>query len=340
VLTLGVDIGGTKIAAGLVTPDGNVLAQLTVPTPAARGPAAIIAAIRDIGCALIRRSSEPVGGCGAGSAGVIDPVSGRVVSATSSLPGWAGTELREELAAAFSVPVTVLNDVHAHAVAEARFGAGASSRTMLLVALGTGIGGAFVRDGQVELGRHGAAGHFGHVPAVLAAGVPCPCGKSGHLESVASGPAILARYRAAAGHGDVLVAGDMPVIGDVPDTRDVFRRAAAGDQRAVTCVNDAATAIGEAIGGLVNALDPEIVVVTGGLAFADTAWFERITDTARASAIPVSEDVPITLAGHGASSAIVGAAAWHLERTISQPRRATSQPQRITSELQRKGRTA
>jgi glucokinase len=307
VLTLGVDIGGTKIAAGLVTSDGRVLDQLTVPTPAARGPAAIIEAVSDIGNALIRRSPDPVAGCGAGSAGVIDPVSGRVVSATSALANWAGTDLRGDLEGAFCVPVTVLNDVHAHAVAEARFGAGASSRAMLLVALGTGIGGAFVRDGQVVVGRRGAAGHFGHVPAVLAAGVPCPCGKSGHLESVASGPAILARYRAVARHRAVTDKGD------VPDTRDVFRRAAAGDERAMNCVNDAATAIGEAIGGFVNSLGPEIVVVTGGLAFADAAWFGQITATARASAIPVSEDVPITLAGQGASSAIVGAATWHLE---------------------------
>jgi glucokinase len=300
---LGVDIGGTKIAVGLVRLDGTVLATAATPTPATEGAAAVIAAVRDVSAALLAQSQETVIGCGVGSAGVIDPSTGAVSSATSSLRGWAGTELRAELESALGLPVTVLNDVHAHAVAEARYGAGADQSSMLLVALGTGIGGAFVRDGRVELGRHGSAGHFGHVPVALATGVPCTCGRRGHLEAVASGPAILSRYLAAPG-ADATVA----------DTRGVFRRAAAGDQHAISVTDSAAVAIGEAIGGFLNTFDPATVVVGGGLAFADDGWFERIVAVAHESAIPAAAECPVIRSAHASDSAILGAATWFLEQ--------------------------
>lgn len=304
-VVLGVDIGGTKVAVGLVRPDGVVLETATTPTPATQGAAAVIAAVRDVSRALVARSNVNVNviGCGVGSAGVIDPSTGAVAAATSSLQGWAGTHLRAELEAALRLPVTVLNDVHAHAVAEARYGAGAGQSSMLLVALGTGIGGAFVRDGRVELGRHGSAGHLGHVPVALAAGVACTCGRSGHLEAVASGPAILSRYLAAAGGGAT-----------VTDTRGVFRRAAAGDEDAISVIDSAAVAIGEAIGGFVNTLDPAAVVVGGGLAFADDGWFERIVAVAHESAIPVAAECPIIRSAHASDSAILGAATWFLDQ--------------------------
>jgi glucokinase len=301
-LVLGVDVGGTKIAAGLVTPGGRVLDRLTVPTPAASGPAAIIAAVHAAGAELMLRAPMPVTGCGVGAAGVIDPATGRVTSATAALPGWAGTDLRNELQDALGLPVTVLNDVHAHAIAEARRSPRGTSPGMLFLALGTGIGGAVVRHGKVEPGHGGAAGHFGHLPVPAAAGMPCACGKSGHLEAVASGPAILSRYRAATGQADVT------------DTREVFRRALAGDEAAAACVGGAAEAIGETIGGLLNALDPEIVVMGGGLAYAGPAWFTAIVRAARSSAIPVTQRCPVTLASNGEGAAVLGAALWHLDQ--------------------------
>ncbi|GAA3343113.1 ROK family protein [Curtobacterium pusillum] len=297
-ITLGVDIGGTKTAAGLVAEDGRVLARAEVPTPAQRGPDAVLETAERLCAELIAAAPAPVLRCGVGSAGVIDPVTGTVVSATSSMRDWAGTDVRGRLGGALRLPVVVLNDVHAHAVAEARFGAGAGTTSMLLLALGTGIGGALVRDGVVEVGRHGAAGHFGHVPTVRAIDVPCTCGRAGHLEAIASGPAIAGRYRRAAGRTDVV------------DTRDVFRRAAEGDAFAANCTSIAAKAIGEAIGGFVNAHDPDVVVVAGGLATADPAWFDEIVRAAGGTMIPIVEDCPIVAARLGADSGIVGAATW------------------------------
>lgn len=302
-IALGIDIGGTKIAAGLVRPDGRVVEQVTVPTPAQHGAAAVLEAVRSSVEPLLARAPEPVTGCGVGSAGVIDPDTGVVSSATSSMTDWVGTDLRGELQSALGLPVRVLNDVHAHAVAEARLGAGAGTGRMLLLALGTGIGGALVDNGRVDRGRHGAAGHFGHLPVSQAAGLPCPCGRSGHLEAVASGPAILARYRA--GH-------DADATVDVPDTRAVFRLAASGDRAARSCIDAAGAAIGAVAAGLINSYDPDLVVISGGLAFADRSWFDRIVKQSRAGTIPVLEQCPIVLSQFDVGSAMVGAAQWSL----------------------------
>ncbi|SDS67587.1 ROK family protein [Microlunatus soli] len=300
-IALGIDIGGTKIAAGLVRSDGRILDRTTVPTPAREGSSAIL----DVACttaeSLLDRSPDRVVGCGIGSAGVIDPDSGTVSSATSSLADWVGTDLRGGVRRRLGLPVRVLNDVHAHAVAEARLGAGAGANRMLLLALGTGIGGALVDAGRVDRGRHGAAGHFGHLPVAEAAGLPCPCGRSGHLEAVASGPAILARCRDRLGDGPELT-----------DTRDVFAAAAAGDIAARTVLDEAATAIGAATAGLINALDPDLVVLAGGLAFADRSWTDRIVDQARSGMIPVVEQCPIVPSQLDVGSAMVGAALWCL----------------------------
>lgn len=173
-IALGIDIGGTKIAAGLVRSDGRILDRTTVPTPAREGSSAIL----DVACttaeSLLDRSPDRVVGCGIGSAGVIDPDSGTVSSATSSLADWVGTDLRGGVRRRLGLPVRVLNDVHAHAVAEARLGAGAGANRMLLLALGTGIGGALVDAGRVDRGRHGAAGHFGHLRSPRPPACPAP----------------------------------------------------------------------------------------------------------------------------------------------------------------------
>ena len=296
---LGIDIGGTKIAVGVVDPDGTVAARLEAPTPAQAGPTAVIQQAERLSQTLLQRTDRTVHGVGVGSAGVIDPRSGVVTTATDLLRGWAGTDLRCELEHRFRLPVTVLNDVHAHAVAEAQIGAGAEVPRMLLFALGTGIGGAITQDGIVEVGSHGVAGHFGHLPSVQALDVTCSCGRSGHLEAVGSGPAILRRYRRATGDREV------------DETQAVFRRAAAGESFAEYVVKTAARAIGEAIGGMVNATDPDRVVLSGGLAFAGDDWIDRIRAAARTTSLPHLENSPILVSSLHGDAAIIGAALHH-----------------------------
>ncbi|MFC9560527.1 ROK family protein [Agromyces sp. NPDC056965] len=306
---IGVDLGGTKIAAGLVGAGGVVLDRASAPTPAAQGPGAVLDTVVDLVRSLLERTGGDVvvSGCGVGSAGVIDAVSGAVSSATDSLPGWSGTRVRDVLTAALAMPVAVVNDVHAHALGEALHGAGAGSPTVLMVAAGTGVGGALVIDGRVQSGRRGVSGHFGHVPAIEAVGRPCTCGGSGHVEAVASGPAMCAVYRE--------LSGDASVV----DGREVVRRAADGDAHAAASVALAGGALGRMIGGLLNALDPDVVIVGGGLASAGEAWWTALRDAAGAERLPLLADTPIVGAALGADAAIVGAAALVAATVMEEP---------------------
>lgn len=295
-LVLGVDIGGTKTAAGLVAADGRVVARASAATPAALGPEAVVETVVRLAVEVLAHSgAAAVLGCGVGAAGVIGPGSGRVVSATSSLPGWAGTDLTRVLGSRLRMPVVSINDVHAHAAGESRFGGGRGRATVLVLAAGTGVGGALVVDGRVQTGSRGVSGHFGHLPSEEARDLPCPCGRRGHLEGVASGPAIRSAYLA--GGGD-----------PVADTQAVFAAADAGDELAAAVIDTAGRALGRTLGGLVNALDPDVVVVGGGLSEAGDHWWSSLRQGFAREAMPVVAGCSLERAVLGADAAIIGAA--------------------------------
>ena len=189
---LAVDIGGTKINAAVVdaaigdqrasepslTLHGPVL---QCATPAAQGAQAVVRAAQDLGDRALAAADVRAEAVGIATAGVVDLPSGTIAHATDALPGWPGTDLAAPFVAALGTPCSVLNDVHAHGMGEALLGAGRGLRSLLMVAVGTGIGGAFIHDGEVVTGTHGAAGHLGHLPCPEAEGLPCTCGRTGHL---------------------------------------------------------------------------------------------------------------------------------------------------------------
>ncbi|MGO4237211.1 ROK family protein [Pseudarthrobacter sp. YAF2] len=303
---VGVDLGGTKTAAGVVSAAGEVLFSETVPTLNRDGGAAILDATAALVSALIGRAQKEglaVTGVGVGSAGVIDSTRGVVVSATDAILGWAGTALTEGLAARLGLPassVRAVNDVHAHALGEAWTGAAAGTTSSLLVAFGTGVGGSFVVDGRHILGHRHAGGHVGHFASPHAyhggAALACVCGGSGHVEAIASGPALLEAY--------LRLGGTAPAR----DARGVFALAGDGDTMAATAVRTAATAAGQAVGGLANIFDPEIVVVSGGLSDAGEPWWEPMRVALRSELLPALADLPVVPAALGNAAAMVGAA--------------------------------
>ncbi|MHA4816737.1 ROK family protein [Streptomyces aculeolatus] len=297
------DIGGTKTAAALVDGDGRLLHRRTVPTPAAAGPAAVLDAAA-AAVAEVAAAGGPYAAAGAGSAGVIDAAAGTVLSATAALPGWAGTALRDELGRRLGVPVAVDNDVHAHALGETWRGAAAGRTHVLLVAAGTGIGGSLVLDGRVHRGARSAAGHLGHMPVPAAAGRPCACGGTGHAEGVAAGPAMAAEYARRTGEDGSAVGGGLAVVAE---------RAAAGDAVAVAVLEEGAVALGEAVGGLVNALDPGLVLVTGGVSRCGPAWWRPLRAAIAATTLPMLSDVPVVPGALGEDAALLGAAGLALE---------------------------
>ncbi len=300
---VGVDLGGTKTAAGVVAEDGSVLFTEQIPTLNRDGGEAILDATAAKVRSLIERAAAmgaTVDAIGVGSAGVINASEGTVISATDAILGWTGTAITAGLTQRLELPSAVVNDVHAHALGEAWHGAGAGATTALMVAFGTGVGGSFVVNGQPLLGHHFVGGHVGHFASPLAVHrgtpLPCSCGHAGHVEAIASGPAIHAAYLREGGSASL------------PDTRAVFDSARAGDELGLQVIAHAAAAAGQAVGGLINILDPAVVVVSGGLADAGELWWDAMEAAARAELLAPLASVRIVKATLGNTAAIVGAA--------------------------------
>ncbi|MFE2378746.1 ROK family protein [Streptomyces sp. NPDC059398] len=303
---VGVDVGGTKIAAGLVAADGTLLTSLVRPTPAADGPAAVLdaiaAAVRDL------PGHERAGGLGIGTGGVIDRDTGVVLSANDLLPGWAGTHLSEELTARLGLPVAADNDANVFALAEQTFGAGRGCRSALYVSVGTGIGGGLVIGGRLLRGNHSTAGEFGHIAVPEAAGLRCNCGRTGHLEAVASGPAMTARFRELTGDDDGRGLRQVAALAEAePD------RAGTAGATARTVLAEGAGALGRALAGLVNAVDPERVVIGGGVASVGDAYWRPLTEAFASELLPGPSGLRPAPASLGPRAAVVGAASLLLE---------------------------
>lgn len=292
---VGVDLGGTKTVAALVEPDGTRGPSVQAATPAADGPEAVL----DVVAALVREAAgeAAIAGVGVGTAGIVNGA-GRVVSATETFAGWVGTDLaaglRRRLPAVHRV--AVINDVDAHLLGEAWRGAARGHSSALMVAVGTGVGGALLLNGRLWRGARGAAGELGHVPTLGAEGMRCPCGRLGHLEALAAGPGIARAYRAASGNDSD------------SDSRGVFALAGSGDPTALEVVRAAATGLGRAVAGLVTTFDPGCVVVGGGVAEADGLWWPTVVQSCRNDLVDVFADLPLRRAELGAGAAVLGAA--------------------------------
>ena len=298
---LAADIGGTKINLALVDPTATP-AHLhdvqTCPTPAHEGPSAVLEAVAHLG----RKALETAGltacdAVGIATAGIVDQATGTITHATDSIRGWAGTPVAKFVADTFGAPCSVLNDVHAHGLGETMHGTGRDLPSLLMVAVGTGIGGALITGGEVATGTHGLTGHIGHVPCAEATGAPCTCGREGHLEGFASGPGIAAAYARHAG---------LP-IGSV-ETRDVAARAADGEETAAEVLTAAGFATGRIIGGLLNTFDPAAVAITGGVTATGPIWWQALRAGVRHDAMDPVSTTPVREATAGNHAALLGAA--------------------------------
>lgn len=300
-----IDIGGTKIASALVTLEAGSKPRVElydkIATEADQGGAHVLARAVASARRVIDASGGELAGIGVSSGGVIDPKTGDVTYANDMMPGWGGTHLGAELEHAFGLRTRVLNDVHAHAVGEARWGAGAGAHSCLVVAVGTGIGGAFVERGAIMLGAHNEAGHIGHVCCADAAGIPCQCGATGHLETIACGPGIIARYVELG--GDATLADGTPIGG-----AEIDRRAAAGDERARSAEARSGHAIGEVLGSLTNMLDPTCIILSGSVAQCGDAWHDAMAEGWSGSVMPPCAATPIVSGDLGGGAPLIGAA--------------------------------
>jgi glucokinase len=265
-LTIGVDIGGTKILGGVVDPQGTVLAQARRPTPA-HDPIRTRLMIIEVIHELI--ATHSIDAIGIGAAGWIDESRSTVLYAPNL--AWRDEPLREEIARSVDAPVIVENDANAAAWAEFRFGAGRSaSDSMVLLALGTGVGGGIILDGQPVRGSHGISAELGHV-RVVPDGYPCGCGRRGCLEQYASGSALVrCAQTTAKEQPDAaerllgLAGGDAGAITGLM----VTQAAQAADPAALSAFDQVGYWLGHSMADLVQVLDPEVIVLGGGVADA------------------------------------------------------------------------
>jgi len=291
---IGLDVGRTKIAGGLVdTTTGTILVRRKIPTIARWGGGAVlrdVVGLTDSLTSKARARGGTVQGIGIGVAELVDP-NGHIRSAHSI--DW--TSISPEASLAHIAPVVVESDVRAAALGEARFGAGQPYSIFTYVTVGTGISSCLVQDGRPFAGSRGNALVLASAP-ISSTCVHCGAGQEQVLESVASGPALVARYNSR-------------VNRTIVDGHEVMAAVAQGDEVAKDVVRSAGAALGNSVGWLVNVLDPEAVVVGGGLGLAGGLFWDSFVASTRAHVwSELTRELPIVTAGLGADSGIIGAA--------------------------------
>jgi glucokinase len=283
---IGVDIGGTKVAAGLVDSAGNILRKVRVPMNATGDAMAGFAAVHE---AIGELWSGGVRGIGLCSPGPLDYRTG-VILKPPNLPCWRGFPLAAETERAFGVPARVDNDANAAGLAEAVWGAGVGHKLVFYATLGTGVGSGFVMDGAIYHGRTGNAVEGGHV-TIDYHGPVCGCGKPGCIEALASGPAIARRAGMARAE----------------DVGAAYRE---GNTAAKAVLAETAELLAVWLGNVVDLLDPEVIVIGGGVAELMAPFFDDLrTALPRWCINPLAREIPLVMARYGADSGIAGAAA-------------------------------
>lgn len=262
--TVGIDIGGTKIAGALVDIDGNIVAESKVPTPA-HDPDALVDAV----VALVTELSlgKEVLGIGVAAAGFIDADQANIIYAPNL--SWRNEPFKAKLQAQLPLPVIIENDANAAAWAEFRYGAGKGYQHMVMLTIGTGVGGAVIVNGQMLRGGFGIAGELGHL-RVVPNGKLCGCGQHGCLESYGSGTALLKAAKELAS-SDLEIGARLRELeaqaGELTGAQ-VYTAILEKDPGALQILTELGTWLGEAIGSLTAVLDPQVVVIGGGVSAA------------------------------------------------------------------------
>jgi len=316
-LILGVDIGGTKVAAGLVDSRGEILVKSRAPMVSQGDPEAGLEAVVQV-IEFVRRTAEPSRGAsfsaiGISSPGPLDPQRGIVIN-PPNLPCWRNFPLAEKIEQAYGVATRIDNDANAAALAEAIWGTGRGYSSVFYATLGTGIGTGIVLDGRIYHGRTGAAAEGGHV-TIDHRGPRCNCGKRGCIEALAAGPAIAQRARAKLGESRDKRSKIFDCVGGNLDlvTAEVVGAAyRSGDSLATTVLQETADLLTIWLGNVIDLLEPDVIVVGGGLGQLMASWFDYIRSRLPAWSINSRcQEIPLVGASYGEDSGIAGAAALH-----------------------------
>jgi glucokinase len=313
-LTIGVDVGGTKVAAGFVNSDGEIGAVTRVPmvrdAQAADGLNAVTGAIDGV-VELGKKNSWRIRGIGICAPGPLDPFTGVIIN-PPNVPCWRNYPLASEISKRYHLPVKIENDANAAALAEAFWGAGKGFGKVFYASIGTGVGTGLILDGQIYNGRTGAAPEGGHL-TIDYRGPLCGCGKRGCIEILVSGPAIARRAQAKLKSANVshspildLANGEISAV-----TCEVVSQAnAAGDAIARETLLETVEMLAVWLGNIIDLLEPDVIIVGGGVAAVLQPFFSDIKS--RLPQWSVNSrclEIPLVPAHYGANSGIAGGAA-------------------------------
>ena len=314
---LALDIGGTKLAVAVVTEDGAVHGLQVEPTRRDEGPDVILPRLFALGArardAARQEGLPDIGAVGISCGGPLDAPAGVLVHPLH-LPGWIDIPIVAEAERAFHVPAVLENDATAAALGEYRYGSGVGTATMLYLTISTGVGGGAVINGALHRGAAGNGGEYGHIQ-VRPGGRRCLCGRDGCLEAYASGTNIAVRA------AEALASGRESVLRALPEVRaeDVSAAAAEGDPLARELWDDTCALLAAAITDLVNILEPDRVVLGGGVTRAGDALLVPVRDAVLRDAMPpAAEAVTVSLAQLGDVVCVVGAGALALDLQASE----------------------
>ena len=321
---LGVDIGGTKVAAGLVDAHGNILSKTRVPMPGRGTEAGGLAAVEQaIATALESKPQlrSAVAAIGISSPGPLDPRKGVIIN-PPNLPCWRNLRITKKLKTPGRLPVQLDNDANAAGLAEAIWGAGKDYRSVFYATLGTGIGTGIVFDQRIYHGRTGSAAEGGHV-SIDYHGPQCACGKLGCIEVLAAGPAVAKRAReklsSRAKGAEALLA----LAGGDPSAVTAEMVGAAwhsGDKLAASILQETAGLLAIWLGNIIDLLEPDVIIFGGGMGALMSEWFEHIRKQLPKWTINSRcGEIPLVRARYGEDSGIAGGAALCL---AVQPRSA------------------
>lgn len=310
-LILGVDIGGTKVAVGIVDRGGKILSQSRKPMiangTAETGFEAVIAAIDS----MMQSSDGRMRSIGICAPGPLDPKTGVVLN-PPNVPCWRNFPLAERIAARYRIPVKVDNDANAAALAETRWGAARGFRYVFYTTVGTGIGTGIVFDGAIYHGKTGLAGEGGHV-TIDYRGPQCPCGKRGCIEVLAAGPAIGARARTKLAaepsrHSAILDVAQGKIESVISEF--VGKAYSSGDAVAAEILQETADLLTIWLGNIVDLFDPDVLVFGGGVSAMLLPFFDRMkADLPNWCVNPRASEIPLVIAHYGSDAGIAGGAA-------------------------------
>jgi glucokinase len=312
---IGCDLGGTNLRAAIIDNDaGAVMHQVTIPTMAREGDEAVMMRMADLILQVIQSAGlhrEAIGGIGIGVPGVLDLEKGETLF-LPNLPGtWPHVPLRAVMADLTGLPAAIINDVRSITLGEWRFGAGRGVDTLAVLAIGTGIGGGLVINGQLHLGVGGTGGELGHT-VINFNGPRCGCGNYGCLEAYASGPAISAMGMKAVAQGLTTIIGDLCNYDLNLITPALIAQAAqAGDEIARDIYEKVGFYLGVAATSICASIGPRRFILAGGVAHAGRLLFDPMMRTMheRVTIMPV-EQVEIVPALLGDNAGVIGAALW------------------------------